>query len=304
MKDNHLPLQVKDLSKDYGSFRAVNQVSFDLMPGEIFGLLGPNGAGKTTIISTITTLEKPTSGSIHIFGLDISKKSKIAKTKLGIVPQELINHGYFSVEELLHFHSGYYGLFKNTSRIEYLLEKLSLIAHRKKKVRELSGGLKRRFLIAKALVHNPKLLILDEPTAGVDITLRTELWDFVLELKEQGTTILLTTHYLEEAENLCDRIAFIDHGKIVKIGHTKELIDQLTKREVSFSFRSPITKLIHPQLTEQSTHSARFTLSQTQNIGELLHDINIDLKQLKDISIKEGNLENAFTRIIGGANGI
>ena len=212
------PLKVVNLKKSYGSVHAVNGVSFELNEGEIFGLLGPNGAGKTSIISTIVTLEKPTSGTVEVFGRDVRKDPRFTSTQTGLVPQELINHGYFTLEEILHFHSGYYGIAKNQERIDYLLNKLSLYEHRNKRVRQLSGGMKRRLLIAKALVHSPKLLLLDEPTAGVDIELRETLWSFVRELQKEGMSILLTTHYLEEAEELCDRVAIIDRGEVKRVG--------------------------------------------------------------------------------------
>ncbi|MES2962917.1 MAG: ABC transporter ATP-binding protein, partial [Bdellovibrionota bacterium] len=176
------PIRITDLVKDYGSLRAVDHVSFEMKPGEIFGLLGPNGAGKTTLISTLVTLEEPTEGKVEIFGLDVTKEPERIKMLTGFVPQELIHHGYFDVEEIMEFHSGYFGRRKNKERIDWLLQKLSLYDHRKKKVKQLSGGMKRRLLIAKALVHEPKLLLLDEPTAGVDIELREQLWRFVDEL--------------------------------------------------------------------------------------------------------------------------
>ena len=165
-------LKIENLVKNYGSFRAVNKVSFEVHSGEIFGLLGPNGAGKTSIISTITTVEKPTAGSITINDMNLNQHEKKVKAIIGVVPQETITHGYFNIAEILTFHSGYYGLMNNKVKIEELMKKLELWDHRHKRVRQLSGGMKRRLMIAKALVHSPRLLLLDEPTAGVDVELR------------------------------------------------------------------------------------------------------------------------------------
>ena len=188
-------LIINELVKNYGAVAAVNNVSFSVDKGEIFGLLGPNGAGKTSIISIITTLEKPSQGQVQVFGHNVVTDSLITKKQVGVVHQEVINSGFFDVEEILNFQSGYYGKRKNKERIDYLLHKLALYPHRHKKVKQLSGGMKRRLMIAKALVHEPQLLLLDEPTAGVDIELRETLWDFVRELRQQGISILLTTHY-------------------------------------------------------------------------------------------------------------
>ncbi len=292
------PIQLDNLVKVYGSkkssnngsangvVRAVNNVSLEVKPGEIFGLLGPNGAGKTSIISTLVTLEEPTSGTVKIFGLDVTKHPKETKMMTGFVPQELIHHGYFSVEEILQFHSGYFGRRKNKERIDYLLNRLSLFEHRHKKVKQLSGGMKRRLLIAKALVHEPKLLLLDEPTAGVDIELRTSLWKFVAELKSQGITILLTTHYIQEAEELCDRVGIIQNGEIKTIGKTKDLVKDLTKREIRLKFNDD--------------KESRYTVPASKGVGELLAELNVDLKTIKDINIREGSLEDALRRVLEG----
>ena len=293
-----VPIQLENLVKDYGSLRAVNNVSFEMKPGEIFGLLGPNGAGKTSIISTLVTLEQPTSGTVKIFGLDVTKHPKETKLLTGFVPQELINHGYFDVEEILQFHSGYFGRRNNKERIDYLLHRLSLYDHRKKKVKQLSGGMKRRLLIAKALVHEPKLLLLDEPTAGVDIELRTSLWQFVSELKSQGMSILLTTHYIQEAEELCDRVGIIQKGEIKTIGKTRELVRELTKREIRLNFGGAVSTISHPNLLKTVGDDFVFQVPAQKSVGELLAELNLDLKAMKDISIREGSLEDALRRVL------
>ncbi|MBX7232077.1 MAG: ABC transporter ATP-binding protein [Bdellovibrionales bacterium] len=291
-------LRVNDLKKDYGKNQAVKGVTFSVKPGEVFGLLGPNGAGKTSIISIIVTLEPATSGCVEIFGVDVAQQSRLAKTKVGWVPQEIINHGYFTVEEILKFISGFHGRRKNKDRIDYLLHRLSLWNHRNKKVKELSGGMKRRLMIGKALVHEPKLLLLDEPTAGVDLELRLSLWKFVEDLKKEGVSILLTTHYLEEAENICDRVAVLHHGELKKIGPTQELVQSLTSRMIRLHFKREIRPLKHPYLTLQNQMMAEFSLPSATGIGELLNDLQLDLRMLNDIQIIEGNLEDAFRFIL------
>lgn len=296
---NQSPLKISNLVKNYGSFTAVNNVSFEVKPGEIFGLLGPNGAGKTSIISCIVTLQEPTSGACEIFGYNPQVEPLPAKMLTGYVPQEIINHGYFTVEEILVFHSGYFQTWYNREKIHYLLNRLGLFEHRGKKVKALSGGMKRRLLIAKALVHEPKLLLLDEPTAGVDIELRASLWDFVRELKNDGMSVLLTTHYLEEAEELCDRVGVIQNGNLREVGPTKELIEKLTERRVTLQFKSDCEGLKSQYLVSKNQTDAQFMIPQDLGIGELITSINCDMKDLVDIKIEEGSLEEAFVRILG-----
>jgi ABC-2 type transport system ATP-binding protein len=293
-------LQIDRLVKRYGNFTAVNQVSFSMRPGEIFGLLGPNGAGKTSIISCLVTLQEPDAGECRIFGVNPAKDPLPAKLLTGYVPQEIINHGYFTAEEILHFHSGFFQCWKNTERIHYLLNRLGLFEHRNKKVKQMSGGMKRRLLIAKALVHKPQLLLLDEPTAGVDIELRASLWDFVRELKKDGISVLLTTHYLEEAEELCDRVGVLQHGNLRKVGPTHELIQELTERKVSLIFKEEgAIDDQSPYFQQRQGKQADFVIPQHLGVGDLLAELQCDMRDLMDIRITEGNLEEAFVRILG-----
>jgi ABC-2 type transport system ATP-binding protein len=295
------PLQIENLKKSYEQTEAVKGVSFEVRPSEIFGLLGPNGAGKTTIISIITTLEKPTSGSVKVFGEEVTANPIFTKKQIGVVHQEVINSGYFDVKEILEFQSGYYGFRKNKERIHFLLNKLNLFEHRHKKVKQLSGGMKRRLMIAKALVHNPKLLLLDEPTAGVDIRLRETLWDFVRELKHEGISILLTTHYLEEAEMLCDRVGIINYGRLETMGNTRSIIKDFTQREVSLTLTKEIP-VSTPALIEQNGPSYRFIIPPAKTIGQLLTELKVDSSMIVDIQIKEGSLEEAFLRVLKSDN--
>ena len=294
------PLHLNKLVKKYGDFTAVNEVTMTMEPGEIFGLLGPNGAGKTSIISCLVTLQEPTSGCCEIFGYDPVKNPLESKLLTGIVPQEIINHGYFNVEEILQFHSGYYCKWNNQSRIDYLLKRMGLWDHRHKKVKALSGGMKRRLLICKALVHSPKLLLLDEPTAGVDVELRNSLWEFVCELKEQGTSILLTTHYLEEAEKLCDRVGILQDGHLRTIGETQELIKKLTERKVTLYFDGTCDESVSsPYLQSRKDNKGYFVIPQGVGIGELLSSLKCDVHKVVDVEIEEGSLEEAFVRVLG-----
>lgn len=283
-------LIIKDLQKTYQpkdskvKTEALKGVSFEIRAGEIFGLLGPNGAGKTTLINTITTLEQPTAGEVLVFDKSVVLDPMFTKKKIGVVHQEVINTGFFSIEEILKFQSGYYGIKHNEERINYLLEKLSLTPHRQKKVKQLSGGMKRRLMIAKALVHSPKLLLLDEPTAGVDVELRESLWKFVLELKAQGVSILLTTHYLEEAEKLCDRVSIINKGNLVYTGKPREVIEKYSTKKIN--------------LKTNSGQSHSFVASAARSIQDILKEHHISFSDVVDIQIEEGRLEEAFTKMV------
>lgn len=283
-------LEVKDIKKTYGDkvagkkVEALKGISFDIEKGQIFGLLGPNGAGKTTLIASITTLEKPTSGELIVFGDSVVDSPLKTKMKVGVVHQEVINTGFFTIEEILDFQSGYYGIHRNQERCNYLMEKLSLYEHRNKKVKQLSGGMKRRLMIAKALVHTPKLLLLDEPTAGVDVGLRESLWKFVHELKNEGMSILLTTHYLEEAEQMCDGVAIINKGQLLFNGTPKDMIADYSQKKLVLIMKNGETK--------------EYIESNKVGIGELLTKYDIDIAEIQDIKIEEGRLEDAFSKMV------
>ncbi|MBB64783.1 MAG: ATPase [Waddliaceae bacterium] len=296
------PLKIDQLCKKYGNLCAVNKASFEVREGEVFGLLGPNGAGKTSIISCITGLEQASSGEISVFGEEVSKNPRACSAVTGVVPQEIINHGYFSVEEILQFHSGYYGYLRNTERIHFLLKRLALWEHRNKKVKQLSGGMKRRLMIAKSLVHWPRLLLLDEPTAGVDIELRANLWDFVRELKEQGISVLLTTHYIEEAEELCDRVGILQHGRMRRCGETQALIKELTKRRFVIHLRQPVETISHLDIESQDDEKLVISVPSNMGAGDLMSQLNIDLHLVRDISIQEGKLEDVLHSVLGASN--
>jgi ABC-2 type transport system ATP-binding protein len=217
-------VSIVDVVKHFGSLKALDGVSLEIEEGEFFGLLGPNGAGKTTLISTLAGLARPDSGSLKVLGYDVIKDFRQARIRLGVVPQELVFDPFFDVRETLQIQSGYFGIRNNDDWIDEILHNLDLTSKANVNMRRLSGGMKRRVLVAQALVHKPPVIVLDEPTAGVDVELRQGLWQFVRRLNEEGHTIILTTHYLEEAESLCGRIALMKQGRVVALDTTANLL--------------------------------------------------------------------------------
>jgi len=219
-------ISIKGISKHYGALQALDDVSLNIHEGEFFGLLGPNGAGKTTLISILAGLCKPDQGSASIMGVDVQSTKREARRMLGVVPQELVFDPFFTVRETLRFQSGYFGIRNNDAWIDEIMANLDLTGKADSNMRSLSGGMKRRVLVAHALVHRPPVIVLDEPTAGVDVELRQSLWQFISRLNHDGHTIVLTTHYLEEAEALCQRIAMLKQGKVVALDTTANLLSR------------------------------------------------------------------------------
>src|SRR5215212_1217694 len=230
-------IRIESLSKTYeGGKQALREVSFDVPRGQIFGLLGPNGAGKSTLINILAGLVVKTGGKVNIWGFDIDAHPRNAKRSIGVVPQEIIFDPFFTPRETLEIQAGLYGVPKSERKSDELLAAMHLTDKANAYSRTLSGGMKRRLLVAKAMVHSPPILVLDEPTAGVDVELRRQLWDYVRELHSSGVTIVLTTHYLEEAEQLCDRIAIINHGRVIANEPTRELISKAQEKAVVVTF--------------------------------------------------------------------
>jgi ABC-2 type transport system ATP-binding protein len=293
-------LEVNNLTKVYSNgFKALDDFNLEINKGEFFALLGPNGAGKTSLISIMAGPNRLTSGQIKIDGLDISEKREETKFLLGVVPQEISFDSFFTVNEVLLLQSGYYGLKNNQKRIDDILEKLGLSDKKHSNTRALSGGMKRRLLIAKALVHDPKLVVLDEPTAGVDVELRHNLWQYMRELNRDGLSILLTTHYLEEAEGLCKRTAIIDHGKVVAIDETKKLIKSMGEaKKMILNFTKPVKKIPEnlQKFNVSVEHETDMVISfEPKQLPELLHNIK-DL-DAADIDIQGRNLEDVFIKL-------
>lgn len=246
------PLHISNVTKTFKNqkgetFTAVDNVSLDIEPGKIYGLLGPNGAGKSTLINMISGIMLPDTGSIEVFGVDVKKEREKAKQMMGVVPQEIVFEMAFTVEEVLYYFSGMYGVpaHERKARIKEVLTDLSLEDKMYDRARTLSGGMKRRLMVAKAILHRPKFLILDEPTAGVDVSLRQKIWNLVRRLNDEGTTILFTTHYLEEAEQLCESITLIDHGRVIKSGKLKDIQQEFSKNTIHFELFD--RSVAHPQ---------------------------------------------------------
>ena len=297
-------ISFQNVSKTYptpqGPFRALDNVSLDIQPGEFFGLLGPNGAGKTTMISVLAGLARATSGRVLVQSSDVQIDYAAARRKLGIVPQELVFDPFFSVREALRFQSGYFGVKHNDDWIDELLHSLGLSDKANANMRQLSGGMKRRVLVALALVHKPPIIVLDEPTAGVDVELRQTLWQFIAGLNKAGSTVLLTTHYLEEAEALCGRIAMLKRGRVVALDKTSELLKAASGNVLVFKTDSPLP----PEIAAQARVTGRVVQLATQDS----HDIERHLAALReagvdvqDIEIRRADLEDVFLRVMAAA---
>jgi len=295
-------LAIHNLSKEYDGTLAVNDISFTIAPGEIFGLLGPNGAGKSTTINMIGGVTHIGSGTIKIFGHDNRRDYRNTRRMVGVMHQEIVIDNFFTIDQALRFHAGYYGVPDDAEWRQNLIERLGLKPHLHKVMIKLSGGLKRRFMIAKALIHKPKLLILDEPTAGVDVELRHTLWDFVREINRQGTTILLTTHYLEEAEQMCDRIAIMHHGKLIALQSTAALLKELGTRSILIYLERPISQVPEnlccqgAELDDEGT-TLQLTLSASQATCELLKNLCDLGLPIADIETQKAGLEDIFLQI-------
>jgi ABC-2 type transport system ATP-binding protein len=295
-------LAIQNLSKTYDGTTAVNNISFSIEQGEIFGLLGPNGAGKSTTINMIAGVSRVGSGSIRIFGFDNQSDARTTRRLVGVMHQEIVIDNFFTIDQALRFHAGYYGVRDDVAWRQRLIDRLGLKPHLHKVMIKLSGGMKRRFMIAKALIHKPRLLILDEPTAGVDVELRHTLWDFVREINQQGTTILLTTHYLEEAEQMCNRIAIMNHGDVIALESTRTLLDELGTRSILIHLHSPITELPDnlccqgAELDETGT-TLQLTLSASQSSGDLLKRLCDNGLPIADIETRKAGLEEIFLQM-------
>ncbi len=294
-------ISIHNLHKNYNNFHALKGVNFEIPKGSFFGLLGPNGAGKSTLINTIAGLNIPTQGSIEVMGHDVQRQWRQARFAVGIVPQELVYDPFFNVEELLYLQSGYFGLGKaNRAWVAELLSKLHLSDKSHTNMQALSGGMKRRVLIAQALVHKPSVLVLDEPTAGVDVELRQLLWEFTRALHQQGNTIVLTTHYLEEAEALCDYIAILNHGELITLEKTATLLARHPYRILSLSFKENIDLIKLPQnikdkLQQNTCNSISLKLHrENDNIGDILEVLRLANFKLADLHTEEPSLEDVF----------
>ena len=293
----------QNVSKTYagerGTLRALDGVAFDIEPGEFFGLLGPNGAGKTTLISILAGLTRASSGAVRVMGHDVVADYRAARRSLGIVPQELVFDPFFSVRETLRIQSGYFGVRHNDAWIDELLHELGLADKAGANMRQLSGGMKRRVLVAQALVHRPPVIVLDEPTAGVDVELRQTLWQFIARLNREGHTVLLTTHYLEEAEALCSRIAMLKLGRVVALDRTANLLAGTASTMLRFKTDQPLP----PALATQARVTGRIVQLKAHDAAEvetLLAALRAGGIKVEDLEIGRADLEDVFLEIMGG----
>ena len=296
-------VEINDLVKIYDNkFQALNKINLNIPKGSFFGLLGPNGAGKTTTIGILTGLVNKTSGSAQVFGYDTINNFREARTMIGLSPQELNFDVFFTIEELLTLQAGYFNKDKNEAkkRTQEMLEYFNLTEKRKCKARELSGGMKRRVQIAKAFIHDPPLIILDEPTAGVDIELRYQLWDFLKEQNKNGKTILLTTHYIEEAEKLCDQIAIINQGDIIANGKTEDLISNMGKNNITIETNLDDNSTIENFKWNHSIKNNKLVI-ETNNpesdMVDIINFMNENSISVNKIKTEKSTLEEIFIKL-------
>ena len=304
-------ISISNLSKIYSNkFHALNNINLDIKKGEIFALLGPNGAGKTTLINIICGIVAPTSGKITVNNFDIISNYKKARSMIGIVPQELTVEAFETVFDNVSYSRGLYGKSSNPKYIESLLKELSLWDKKSNRLRELSGGMKRRILIAKALSHEPKILFLDEPTASVDVELRKDMWEVVKKLKSKGVTIILTTHYIEEAEEIADRVGIINKGKIILVDEKYELIKKMGQKKLIIDLQSSIKSLpillkdLNLELNNEGNKIIYTYDTKNENTGitSLLQTLRDEGIKLKDINTEQSSLENIFINLVKGSN--
>ena len=306
-----LAISFQSVSKAYPSprgpshnaFMALDAVSLDIEQGEFFGLLGPNGAGKTSLISILAGLSRASSGHILVHGKDVLTDYASTRRTLGVVPQELVFDPFFSVREALRIQSGYFGIKNNDAWIDELLHSLGLADKANANMRQLSGGMKRRVLVAQALVHKPKVIVLDEPTAGVDVELRQALWQFIAKLNKQGSTVLLTTHYLEEAEALCSRIAMLKQGRVVALAQTSELLSASSSNVLRFKIDSELPR----HLADQARIIGRivqFPAHNAHEIEQYLAAIRQAGLVAEDVEIRKADLEDVFLEVMAEKIGV
>ncbi|MCI2246522.1 ABC transporter ATP-binding protein [Xanthomonas sp. PPL568] len=304
-------ISVQQLTKTYaGGFQALKGIDLEIRRGEIFALLGPNGAGKTTLISIICGLVTPSSGRVLADGHDIVRDYRAARAKIGLVPQELATDAFETVWATVRFSRGLFGKPRDDAHLERVLRELSLWDKRGSRISTLSGGMKRRVLIAKALAHEPSILFLDEPTAGVDVELRHDMWQMVRRLREQGTTIILTTHYIEEAEDMADRVGVVNRGELVLVEDKRTLMRKLGKKQLALTLQAPLPALppaLATQPLELSADGATLTYTydaqaEQTGIGPLLRQLEEQGVEIKDLQSSESSLEEIFVNLVRPAS--
>jgi len=291
-------IRVSGVTKRYGSLIALDRVDLEIRPGEFFGLLGPNGAGKTTLISIIAGLVRATAGTVAIMGHDVVTDYRAARLALGVVPQELAFDPFFTVRETLVFQSGYFGLINNGAWIDEVLANLGLASRADTNMRALSGGMKRRVLVAQALVHKPPVIVLDEPTAGVDVELRQTLWAFVRRLNREGHTIVLTTHYLEEAQALCQRIAMLKSGSVIALDTTRALLSHIEGVQMIVRARGALPPSVLAHRIDERDGAIVLRLAQPGDVGRVLADCQAAGCEIEDLEVGRADLEDVFLQLM------
>ncbi|MCX8115550.1 MAG: ABC transporter ATP-binding protein [Burkholderiaceae bacterium] len=295
-------IEVVDLVKRYASraapVTALGGVSLRIEQGEFFGLLGPNGAGKTTLISIVAGLARATGGRATVMGYDVVADYRAARSLLGVVPQELVFDPFFSVRETLRIQSGYFGIRNNDAWIDEVMAALDLTAKADANMRSLSGGMKRRVLVAQALVHRPPVIILDEPTAGVDVELRQTLWAFIRRLNREGHTIVLTTHYLEEAQALCGRIAMLKAGRLIALDETHNLLRRLSGLRLALRYRGALPGSLEPAVIERGDGYAVLRLARVDDVESTLAALRFAGVAIEDLEVGHADLEDVFLQLM------
>jgi ABC-2 type transport system ATP-binding protein len=291
-------IQVNSVSKRYGSLVALDRVDLAVEPGEFFGLLGPNGAGKTTLISIIAGLVRASSGTVEIMGHDVVSDFRAARLSVGVVPQELTFDPFFTVRETLTFQSGYFGLAKNDAWIDEVLENLGLATRANTNTRALSGGMKRRLLVAQALVHKPPVIVLDEPTAGVDVELRQTLWNFVRRLNREGHTIVLTTHYLEEAQALCNRIAMLKAGRVIALDTTRALLARLAGLQLTMRPGGTPPPSVLAHRIDERDGLLTLRLAHSDEVARVLAECAAAGCAVDELEVGHADLEDVFLQLM------
>jgi ABC-2 type transport system ATP-binding protein len=296
-------IRIEGVTKRFGSVQALAGVDLEIPRGEFFGLLGPNGAGKTTLISALAGLVRPDAGRLAVMGHDVVADYRAARRQLGVVPQELVFDPFFTVRESLEIQSGYFGIRDNAAWIDEILANLDLTAKADTNMRQLSGGMKRRVLVAQALVHRPPVIVLDEPTAGVDVELRQGLWNFVRRLNRDGHTIVLTTHYLEEAESLCGRIAMLKQGRIVALDTTANLLRRFSGHTLRLRLAegAALPDALQARVVGESGNEFAFSLERCEEIEDILHGLRGSGCRIDDIEVGKPDLEEVFVRVMNRA---
>jgi ABC-2 type transport system ATP-binding protein len=294
-------IEIRGLVKRYGTLQALAGIDLEIRPGEFFGLLGPNGAGKTTLISILAGLARADSGSARVLGHDVVADYRSSRRLLGVVPQELVFDPFFTVRETLAIQSGYYGLRANDAWIDEVMHHLDLASKADANMRTLSGGMKRRVLIAQALVHRPPVIVLDEPTAGVDVELRQGLWEFVRRLNRDGHTVVLTTHYIEEAEMLCDRIAMLKAGRIVALDATEELIRRFHALYLRVRLEGTVPERLASLAVGSEPGRHTFKLGEYAEVETALAELRATGARILEMELVQPDLEEVFVQIMRGA---